>query len=175
MYGVVPASSSCLLCHLSGPWVPDRVPLSPLCSRLWKPAYWFFLAFLKSSFFFPAVALMLIEPVGQQCLTTALAAFAFHLMCYCSDISHSPNYCVLLSSHVSCTWRRNTIKYLLKIGHFTFSSENAVPVFALGCPWFYVFSCKWKAGHSYKEMSECTVSIRLNFCKFCTCLLTQLC
>lgn len=84
-------------------------------------------------------------------------------------------YWVLLSSCVSCTWRRNTTKYTLKIRHFTFSIFwNAVPYLPLVVPGFTcLFCCKWKTGRNYK-MSECTVYIKLNFCKFCMCLLIWL-
>lgn len=130
--------SPCLLCHLSGPCVSDRAPLSPLCSRLWNPTYWFFLAFLKSSFSFPAVTQRLIEPMGWQCLTTALAAFVFHLVCYCSDISHSPE--ILCTAEELCEWYLEEDHNKIPSKNYTFYLFwNAVPEFALGCPWFYVF------------------------------------
>lgn len=81
-----PLSAVPSLCTL-GAWQSSS--FTTVLQTLWNPIYWFFLAFLKSSFSFPAVTLRLIEPMGRQCLTTALAAFSFHLLCYCSYISHS--------------------------------------------------------------------------------------
>lgn len=46
--------------------------LTTVLQTLWNPIYWFFLAFLKSSFSFPTGTLRLIEPMGWQCLSPLL-------------------------------------------------------------------------------------------------------
>lgn len=85
---LLPPPVCCAISLDPGAWQSSS--FTTVLQILWNPIYWFFLAFLKSSFSFPTVTVRLIEPMGWQYLTTALAVFSFHLMCYCFDISHSP-------------------------------------------------------------------------------------
>lgn len=94
------------------PWMHDTVPLSPLFQTLLRSSWWWFLAFLKSSFSFPSVTLeayYIYEVIISCCCCGSLSLSSHLNQNQLSTALTSLKHCVLLNTYcLSIGAQKNT-------------------------------------------------------------------